>query len=253
MWNRPQLMMDVADLLLTAGAAALLVAMAVGVARLPFFPVRGVTVAGPLRELRRDEIEHSLYGSLRGNFFSVDLEALRKSLERLPWVRRVEARRRWPASIELSLEEHVPVASWGRTDGWLVNSHGEIFAAGLSAAAREALPVFSGPVNFVPEMLDTYRLARDSMRGIGRAPRELAASRRLALRLVLDDGMIVELGRQQAGAPIRERLERFVEFYPAILTAGGGRPEAVDMRYPNGFALRTGAVASPESESEGRP
>ena len=32
MWNRPQLMKDVADLLFVAGAAALLVAAAVGVA-----------------------------------------------------------------------------------------------------------------------------------------------------------------------------------------------------------------------------
>jgi cell division protein FtsQ len=253
MWNRPQLMMDVADLLLTAGAAALLVAAAIGVARLPLFPVRGVKVTSPLREVRRAEIERSLHGNLRGNFFSVDLEALRKSLERLPWVRQAEARRVWPASIELRLEEHRPVASWGGVEGWLVNSHGEIFVAGMSAPAREALPVFRGPANFVPEMLDTYRLARDSMRGIGRAPRELSVSRRLALRLVLDDGMIVELGRQQARAPIRERLERFVEFYPSVLMAGGTRPAAVDMRYPNGFALSAGAAAPPESESEGRP
>jgi cell division protein FtsQ len=254
MWNRPQLMMDVADLLLTAGAAALLVAMAIGAARLPLFPVHGVMVVNSLHEVRRVEIERSLHGSLRGNFFSVDLEALRKSLERLPWVRRAEARRVWPASIELNLEEHIPVASWGRADGRLVNSHGEIFVAAMNAPARDALPVFSGPANFVPEMLDIYRSARNFTRKIGRAPRELAVSRRLALQLTLDDGMIVELGRQQAGASIRERLERLVEFYPSVLTAGGKRPEAVDMRYPNGFALRTGALAaSPGSESEGRP
>jgi cell division protein FtsQ len=254
MWNRPQLMMDVADQLLTAGAAALLVAVVVGMARLPLFPVRDLRVANPLREVRRIEIERSLSGNLRGNFFSVDLETLRRALERLSWVRRAEARRVWPASIEVSLEEHVPVASWGRANGQWVNSHGELFAAAMSAPEREALPVFNGPANFVPEMLDTFRLAVDFMKPIGRAPRELAVSKRLSLQLALDDGTIVELGRPQTRASLRERLERFVEFYPSVLAAGKGRPEVVDMRYPNGFALRIKApAATPESEGEGRP
>jgi cell division protein FtsQ len=146
------------------------------------------------------------------------------------------------------------VASWGRENGQWVNSHGELFAAAMSAPAREALPVFIGPAGFVPEMLDTFRLVADSMKPIGRAPRELAVSKRLSLQLTLDDGMIVELGRPQTRASLRERLERFVEFYPSVLAAGKERPEAVDMRYPNGFALRIKALAAtPESEGEGRP
>ena len=64
----------------------------------------------------------------------------------------------------------------------------------------------------------------------------------------------VELGRQQTKAPLRERLERFVEFYPTVLTAAKKRPEVVDMRYPKGFALRVaGLAAAPESESKGKP
>jgi hypothetical protein len=54
----------------------------------------------------------------------------------------------------------------------------------------------------------------------------------------LEDGMLVELGREQAKAPIRMRLQRFVEYYPTLSDARHGRPVAVDMRYPNGFALR---------------
>jgi cell division septal protein FtsQ len=43
------------------------------------------------------------------------------------------------------------------------------------------------------------------------------------------------------------RLQRFVEYYPTLL----GRPPwaavvAVDMRYPNGFALRFAASAGQE-------
>ena len=75
MWNRPQLMKDVADLFYVAAAAALLVAAAVWVARLPLFPIREVRVTRELRELRYSEIERSLAGKMRGNFFSIDLES----------------------------------------------------------------------------------------------------------------------------------------------------------------------------------
>jgi cell division protein FtsQ len=246
MWNRPQLMRDVADLLFTAGAAALIVAAAIGLARLPLFPIREVVVAGELREVRRAEIEWAVSENLRGNFFGIRLDAFRKSLERLPWVRRADVRRHWPARIEVALEEHVPVAFWGRSGGQLVNSYGEIFQAGIGVPPAGSLPLLAGPAGFAPEMLDYYRQAVDLLAGIGRAPRALVVSARLALQLKLDDGTIVELGRPQDKAPIRERLMRFVAFYPSISGTLGKRPEVVDMRYPNGFALRTAARSGNE-------
>ena len=60
MWNRPQLMKDLADLLFVAGAAAMLVALVVGVTRLPLFPIRDVVVTHELREVRRSEVERAL-------------------------------------------------------------------------------------------------------------------------------------------------------------------------------------------------
>ncbi|MDR1708345.1 MAG: cell division protein FtsQ/DivIB [Candidatus Accumulibacter sp.] len=251
MWNRPQFLNALADLLFAAGAAALLVAAAIGLARLPFFPVSEVAVMQPLREVRRAEIERAILGALRGNFFSVGLEALRESVEKLPWVRRAELRRRWPARLELGIEEHAPAAAWGSLPGQWVNSHGEVFAAAMRSPPAVPLPRLSGPAGYAPEMLATLRLAASLFKPIGRRPAALEVSPRLALRMTLDDGMIVELGRQRAEAPVRERLERFVEFYPAILTAAGRRPEVVDMRYPRGFALR--AAAAPESEGGERP
>ncbi|MDR3299654.1 MAG: FtsQ-type POTRA domain-containing protein [Candidatus Accumulibacter sp.] len=241
-------MTDIADLLFMAGAAALIVAVAIGAARLPLFQLRQVVVVSELREVRRSEIERALSGNLRGNFFSVSLDTLRKSLERLPWVRRADVRRQWPAGIEVRVEEHAPVAFWGQTGGRLVNSHGEIFIAGINTPPADALPLLLGPASFAPEMLGYYRQAVDLLRSIGRRPRVLSVSSRLALQLKLDDGTLVELGRQQVGTSIRERLQRFVEFYPALLTAVGKRPEIVDTRYPNGFALRISAA----SESEGK-
>ncbi|WP_301102887.1 cell division protein FtsQ/DivIB [Propionivibrio sp.] len=254
MWNKPQLMTAVSDLLFVAAAAALLVAALVWGARLPLFPLREVVVTNELREVRRGELERSLAGRLRGNFFSINLDALRLSIEQLPWVRRAEVRRQWPSRIEVGIEEHLPVAFWGQSTGQLVNSYGEVFVAAMSIPPPGTMPLLQGPTGMAPEMLSHYQQAEEILKPLGRVPRALYVSPRLAVQLRLDDGMVIELGRQQAKAPVRERLERFVEYYPSVLSAAGQRPSVVDMRYPNGFALRVNApAATPAIGNKGKP
>ncbi len=257
MWNKPQLMTAVSDLLCVAAAAALLVAAVVWSARLPLFPLREVVVTSELREVRRSELQRALAGRLRGNFFSINLDAVRQSLEELPWVRRAEVRRQWPSHLEVSIEEQVPVAFWGQATGQLLNPYGEVFAAVMSTLPAPALPVLLGPQGVAAEVLANYQQAEEALRPIGRVPRALNVSPRLAVQLRLDDGMIVELGRQQPKTAIRQRLERFVEYYPSVLAVvrqhsrGAVQPLVVDMRYPNGFALRVGVA--PATESKGKP
>jgi len=251
MWNKPQLMTAVSDLLLVAAAAALVVAAVVWGARLPLFPLREVVVIQELREVHRSELERSLAGRLRGNFFSINLEAVRQSLEQLPWVRHAEVRRQWPSSLEVSIEEHVPVAFWGAATGQLVNSYGEVFAAAMSVPPDAPMPVLLGPTGIAPEMLGYFQEAEEILKPIGRWPRAVNVSPRLAVQMRLDDGMLLELGRQQPKAPVRQSLERFVEYYPSVLTAARQRPTVVDMRYPNGFALRV--ATAPVNENKGKP
>ena len=251
MWNRPQLMSAISDLLFLAGAAALLVAGAVWAARLPLFPLQEVVITQELSELRRDELEYTLAGHLKGNFFSVNLDALRASLEQLPWVRRADARRQWPGRIEVSIEEHLPVAFWGAATGQLVNQYGEFFAAPLSKPPANPLPVLTGPAGLAAEMLADFQQAETVLHTIGRWPKALNLSPRLALQLRLDNDMVVELGRQQLKVPVSQRLTRFVEHYPELLAVGGKRSAAVDMRYPNGFALRFAAASA--NEGKGKP
>lgn len=117
MWNKPQLMTAVADLLIAAAAAVLLVAGLVWLARLPHFTLTQAVVTHELVEVKRADVERALSGQMRGNFFSVNVDALRQSLERIAWVRHAEVRRRWPSSLEIRLEEHQPVANWGRSPG----------------------------------------------------------------------------------------------------------------------------------------
>ena len=238
MWNKPHLLIALADLLILAAAAALLAAAAVWLVRVPSLPVREVVFAEPLLHTRRLEVEQLLPAVLKGNFFSLNLESVRGTLEMLPWVRKVEVRRIWPARLEVKVEEHHPLARWGEGSGELVDSYGEVFAAMPTLEEMAALPLLHGPQGTAPEVLKRYGEFVDSFRAIGERPVQLTLSPRMAWHLKLSSGMLVDIGREQPKAPVGVRLQRFIEVYPETVAKLAVRPAVVDLRYPNGFAMR---------------
>lgn len=236
-WDRPVLIDLVADLLIIFAVAALAWAASVAIQRLPLFPLKTVLVASPVERVTRAQIEQAARAALVGNFFTVDLDEVRAAFEKLPWVRQADVRRRWPDTLELTLDEQVAVARWQQADGEarLVNSFGEVFAA----ASHAELPIFAGPEGSAPEVLARYREFAQALAAINRRPAMLALSSREAWQLKLDDGLVLELGRDDGKQSLSDRLARFVAWYqPALDRIHLGHAGGVDMRYPNGFALR---------------
>jgi cell division protein FtsQ len=208
---------------------------------LPIFPVRELVVVNEPEQVTRAQLEQAARTAIAGNFFTVDLDAVRSAFEKLPWVRHAEVRRRWPDSVELTLEEHAAVARWRRSDGGdgqesrLVNTYGEVFAA----ASAAALPALIGPEGTAPLLLSRFHEFEQALVPLARHPDSLALSRREAWQVRLDDGLVLELGRDEAKHPLVARLERFVTYYrSAVEKARVASVSVVDMRYPNGFALR---------------
>lgn len=237
-WDRPQLLNLAADLLIVFGVALLAWAAMAGLKRLPIYPLRELVVVGTVERVSRAQVEHAARTALAGNLLSANLDEARVAFEKLPWVRRAELRRQWPDALELALEEHVAVARWSRADGEsrLVNSHGEVFAAG----SGDELPAFSGPEGSAAMMLARYREFEPQLAKIQRKPTALTLTAREAWQVRLDDGVLLDLGRDQPRQPLAERLERFTDHYAAARDKVKTPVAAVDMRYPNGFALRLG-------------
>lgn len=248
-WERPLLLDLAADLLLLFGVAVLTYAAVMTVVRLPFFPLKQLVVVSALNQVTPAQIEYATQSSLAGNFFTVNLDEVRGAFEKLPWVRKASVRRRWPDGVELSLEEHVAAARWRNSEGEarLVNSHGEVFAASLGAGTA-ALPQFGGPEGSAPQMLARYREFSELLAPLGRTSKTVTLSPRLAWQLRLDDGLLLELGRDQPKHPLNDRLQRFVGTYGEARSRARTAIAAIDMRYPNGFALRPG---SPEKAGAG--
>jgi len=250
MWNNPRLLLTAADILWVAGGLALIAALAIWFSRQPIAPLSRVVVVNELKEVQRADVEQALQG-LRGNMVSVSLEGVRASLEKLAWVRRAEVRRRWPATLELTLHEQEAVARWGDGAQQLVNAQGELFYTGSARQALGELPLFQGPLGSAPEILARYQEAKTVLKGTGRLPAVVTLTPRLAWQIRLDDGLQIELGREQAKAPVVARLRRFTEIYAQVVAVRVPRPALVDLRYPNGFVMRVAGTAAGSNEVRG--
>jgi len=242
-WDKPPLLNLAADVLMLFGAVTLIYATTVAAKRLPVFPLRQVVVLGNLNQVTRTQVEFAARTALNGNFFTVDLDGVRSTFEKLPWVRRADVRRRWPDTIELTLEEQVAAARWKQADGEyrLVNSYGEVFIA----ATEEKLPVFSGPEGMASQVLSQHKVFAEALQKLNRRPVEVSLSPRQAWQVRLDDGLVIDLGREESKHPVAERLDRFVANYREMQQKLHFQPTLIDMRYPNGFALRLGGAAKP--------
>jgi cell division protein FtsQ len=244
-WHRPEWMDLVSNILILVASVMFGVAAFKLVVKLPLFALREVVVVSPLGHVTSAQLRYVVDSSMRGNFFTVDLDSARKSFENLPWVRSAQLRRLWPGAIEVTLEEQVAVAYWRNVesgDTRLVNSFGELF----DAAANDSMPVFSGPPEAGPVLLAQMRRFNTLLEPIHRKIVTLTLSGRHAWELKLDDGMVIELGKdlsrdregRKVDATPEERLQRFVALWPEA-SQKIGRPVAVaDMRYQSGFAIR---------------
>lgn len=234
MWDDTKQLNAIAACLLVLVFAALCWSALAWMVRQPPFAFREVLVHGPLERVNPAHVEAVIRDELSGTFFTMDLDKSRAALTRVPWVRNVALRRQWPRRLEVTIEEHVPLARWN--DGALVNTDGEVFTADYD----DELPQFRGPGSRAIEVAGRYREWARLLAPLGLTLHEVRLSPRGGwhLRTVGGAGpLAVGLGRDDPAA----RLSRFVAIYGrtvAALARGGTQIEHVDLRYRNGFAAR---------------
>jgi cell division protein FtsQ len=248
-WDNPRLANA------TAGALAALALGLLAYAGLrvlvdsPAFLLRSIIVEGSLARVERREIVDALQGRVKGTFFTVDLESVRSLFEGIPWVRHAELRRRWPDCLEVHIEEQVALARW--TQGkkvQLVNSQGELFRG----QSDESLPLLAGPAGTESEVAERFLAFRNLLAPLGVEPRQVLLSTRMAWQLKLSNGLTVQLGRDSEKDRVEDRLARFVSVYPQTVGGLRQRVDYVDLRYPNGFAVRASENSGAEPHTHKR-
>jgi cell division protein FtsQ len=237
MWDDARQMNALAATLALLAVVGLVGTAVAYVVRLPAFAFRDVVVTGALSRANGAHLESVIREELTGTFFTMDLARSRAALARVPWVRDVALRRQWPRRLEVTVEEHTPLARFN--DGQFVSTRGELFAA----ETREDFPQFEGPDARAAEIADRYRAWSEALRPLSLRLSEVRLSPRGGWRLKaagMDGTLTLELGRDEPDA----RLARFVAAHRQTLGAlarAGTRVDVVDLRYRNGFAARVPA------------
>jgi cell division protein FtsQ len=195
-------------------------------------PIKSVQISGEFRrvglETVRDVVSPYVH---KAGFIGVDMDAIQGAVEHVPWVHHAGVRRIWPDTLAVVVYEQTPVAAWAA--GGLLNDEGRLFRPD-PATYPAALPYLSGPAETEGMVAAVYRDMSKIIAPLGLGITQLMMDDRRSWQLVLDNGMRLVVGRNDAYA----RLLRFVRFYRPTLAPRAEAVERVDLRYTNGFAVR---------------
>jgi len=236
-------MLTVLMLFMISVAGAVWVSM--GIVTTERWPIRWLELRGSFDRVSAEQLRSSLLPLIRSSFFSVDMHALNRVAAKNSWIARVNVQKRWPDTVVVIIEEHVPVAHWN--SGQLISSSGQKFTA-AEADEIQGLPWLNGPDEQVPLVLERWTRFNSMLDSAALEVAQLTLDRRGAWSLRLNTGTDLQLGRENA----YERLERLMTSWEALMYKHNLAPILVDLRYTNGFAVRWPAGGSEFAGNERR-
>lgn len=240
--------------LMTAATHALAVVFAVlclgalgtWAVRHPVWSVKAISVHGDVAHQNvvtfRAQLATQMKNSLSASFLTVDLQQVKRMFESVPWVRNAVVQREFPNRLRVTLQEHEAVAWWGASgSGQLVSRLGEVFEA--SPDDSDGLPELVGPPDQSAQVWALYQLLSTELARLELGLARLELTERGSWRAELDNGAHMELGR---GSPdeLLARTQRFTATLSQLTERYAGAVQSVDLRYPNGYALRMRGVTT---------
>ena len=203
------------------------------------WPIQRLRLTAEYQRVSAEQIRAAASAQLGKGFFAIDLAEVRTAVAALPWVERVEVRKRWPDVLDITITEHRAFARWG--DNRLLSDHGQLFRA-PGGDDLQGLPEFEGPDDRIADVVAFHADAQRALTGTGLSIRGARLSARGSWGLTLGDGARIMVGRSTQP---KERLERLVRVLPQLLTER--RPfERIDLRYTNGFAVHWAPPSTPD-------
>ena len=224
------------------------------IARHPAWTLKGIRVQGDLGHQNAVGLRAQLATPLRkleGSFLTLDLQQVRQMFEAVPWVRQARVQREFPNRLRVTLEEHEAVAWWGQSgSGQLVSRLGEVFEA--SPDEGDGLPELAGPTDQAPQVWALYKSLSEELARLDRTLVRLELNERGSWRAELDNGARLELGRGSRD-DLLERTRRFTTTVGQLAQRYPGALQSVDLRYPNGYALRVQGVTTVTEDDPATP
>lgn len=238
MWSDAQSINRLAAIIAAVAALALAWCLTSWASSKSYFAIKQVRVVNQLTEVDPGLLESAIRTELRGTFFSIAPIRARATLKKLPWVRDVSIKRRWPYALDISVDEHRAIGYWNDSD--LLSDRGEIFRAGSKAP----MPRFDGPASSSLDVLNRYQEARVALAAHGLEIKTFSMSPRGAITVTTRNDMQIEFGREH----FQERLARFVALYGSWSTPYRSSIARIDLRYKAAIAVARNAAANAEAQ-----
>lgn len=261
LWNYPERMQKLSRFLMRCFAVMVCVGVLVWLSQRPVFTLQQVViepVAGQiLKHINKPVVKQQVLETIKGNFFSVKLEDVKRGFESMPWVRHANVRRVWPNGLVVSIEEQKPFGTWGGADSHtLMNVHGELFAGRVSDVGDGIQLVdFTGPDDASKEVMRLYEKANTWFKPWNAEVKSLTLSERYAWHVKLSNGMKVEFGRDEENSDktlTEDRVARLFKCWPQVQEKWANRVDAIDLRYANGFAVHLASASLKKNEADGK-
>jgi len=196
-----------------------------------YMPIKNIKIEGKFRYLLNAQIKQTVSEAIQGGFFTVDIEAIRASLNKLPWVDEVSIRRQWPAGLNISVTEKQAIAYWGKHE--LLSDNGELFMPEVISAGLN-IPQLYGPDGLHRAVWHFLKDTNQQVNKLGVFVKRLTLDKRRSWEMQLSNEVIVRLGRENTG----QRLKRFIRVFSMKDAIEMQHIRSIDLRYPNGFAVR---------------
>ena len=195
------------------------------------WPIKRLLVTAEYQRVNAEQLRAAVQPQIGQGYFALDLARVREAVQAVPWVERVEVRKRWPDVLELVVVEHRAYAHWGQDR--LLSFQGEVFQV-PGAQELQGLPRLSGPNGRVREVIEFYESAQRAFANTGLSISGARVTSRGSWALELSTGAQVMVGR--VDAPMA-KVQKLVTVLPKILTGEARSVRRIDLRYSNGVAV----------------
>jgi cell division protein FtsQ len=231
---------------LLAGVSALLLVLGGGglytVAR-GNHAVARLQVEGPFKHVQPEMVRVAVVAQLPEGFLTMDLNAARASLERLPWVEHARVERVWPGDLRVRVWEREPFSRW--RDLGLLSTEAVAFVPDAGEIPA-GLPQLSGPDGHEQEVMEAYKQLSQRLAQTPFVLASLSMDMRGEWLAHTVSGIELRLGRGQP----ETKLDMITGPVLRVLAPRLQEVNYVDLRYTNGFAVawRVPGAASEEKK-----
>lgn len=196
------------------------------------WPVKSIKLKGHYTYVREAELEDALKDAVPQNMFYFSMDEFKSALESIPWIKSATIRRLWPDTLLVYFEEYVPFAQWCYS-GYL-SREGQLIPSDVVNDQRAHVDKrMCGPDGTEQSVLNQYLLFNKMLAPLGLNIHITRLTERYSWDLYLSNKLLIKLGREN----VSERLARLIAHWKSlerIIPAAA----VVDLRYPNGIAVR---------------